>query len=80
MASPTKENVVDASETRLRDNLPAESPSSEAGTNPNDAGVLKTLKDNPIVLLCCLYANLGACMYGFDNITLSLCLNMAPFV
>jgi SP family general alpha glucoside:H+ symporter-like MFS transporter len=80
MASYTKETIDDTSENRESDRVTAKSPSSVAGSDPDDAGVLRTLKDNPIVILCCLYANLGACMYGFDNITLSLCLDMAPFV
>lgn len=45
-----------------------------------DIGVWKTLVNNPIVILCALYGNIGALMYGFDNITLSLCLDMPAFV
>lgn len=43
-------------------------------------GVARTLLKNPIIVLCTLYGNIGALMYGFDNITLTLCLNMQPFV
>lgn len=43
-------------------------------------GVAQTLLKNPIIVLCGLYGNIGALMYGFDNITLTLCLNMQPFV
>lgn len=43
-------------------------------------GVARTLLNNPIIVLCALYGNVGALMYGFDNITLTLCLNMQPFV
>lgn len=43
-------------------------------------GVAQTLLKNPIIVLCALYGNIGALMYGFDNITLTLCLNMQPFV
>lgn len=43
-------------------------------------GVAQTLLKNPIIILCALYGNIGALMYGFDNITLSLCLDMQPFV
>ncbi|KAH8678391.1 general substrate transporter [Xylariales sp. PMI_506] len=46
----------------------------------SNSSVFSVIKNNPIILLCCLYANLGAFMYGFDNITLSLCLDMEPFV
>lgn len=37
------------------------------------------LKDHPKVLLFCLFANLGALMYGFDNLALSVCLSMPAF-
>lgn len=43
-------------------------------------GVARTLLNNPIIVLCALYGNIGALMYGFDNITLTICLNMQPFV
>lgn len=43
-------------------------------------GVAQTLLKNPVIVLCALYGNIGALMYGFDNITLTLCLNMQPFV
>ena len=43
-------------------------------------GVAQTLRKNPVIVLCGLYGNIGALMYGFDNITLTLCLNMQPFV
>lgn len=43
-------------------------------------GVAQTLLKNPVIVLCALYGNVGALMYGFDNITLTLCLNMQPFV
>lgn len=42
--------------------------------------VAQTLFKNPVIVLCDLYGNIGALMYGFDNITLTLCLNMQPFV
>lgn len=45
-----------------------------------DLGVYQTIKRNPIVVLCTLYGNIGALMYGFDNISLSLALDMQPFV
>ena len=56
----------------------------EAGHNSeldeDGLGVTQTLLKNPIIVLCALYGNIGALMYGFDNITLTLCLNMQPFV
>ncbi|KAK3944421.1 general substrate transporter [Diplogelasinospora grovesii] len=48
-------------------------------TDP-DLGILRTIFKHPVILLCCIYANIGALMYGFDNITLSLCLSMQPFI
>jgi hypothetical protein len=53
---------------------------SVIGSDPDTHSVWRTIKDNPIVILCCFYANLGAFMYGFDNITLSLSLDMPAFV
>lgn len=51
------------------------------GSTPEDKlDVLQTLVRNPVVVLCALYGNIGALMYGFDNITLSLCLDMPAFV
>lgn len=41
--------------------------------------IWETLKENPAVILCCIYANFGALMYGYDNLALSLCLSMVPF-
>ncbi|KAJ5682956.1 hypothetical protein N7462_006121 [Penicillium macrosclerotiorum] len=37
------------------------------------------LAQNPWVILYCLYGNLGALMYGFDNLVLSLALSMSGF-
>lgn len=46
----------------------------------DNLGILATLIKNPIVILCVMYGNVGALMYGFDNISLSLCLDMQPFM
>lgn len=43
-------------------------------------GILQTIWRHPMILACCLYANVGSLMYGFDNLSLSLCLSMSPFV
>ncbi|CAK7238441.1 hypothetical protein SEUCBS140593_010691 [Sporothrix eucalyptigena] len=43
-------------------------------------GILKTIFRHPMIIICCLYANVGSLMYGFDNLTLSLCLSMDPFL
>ncbi len=45
----------------------------------DEVGVVKTLLDNPRIVGLALFANLGAIMYGFDNLALSLCLSMVPF-
>ncbi|KAF7879840.1 uncharacterized protein EAF02_008010 [Botrytis sinoallii] len=45
----------------------------------SDLSIWQTIKQNPFIVLCCIYANMGALMYGFDNIALSLCLNVVPF-
>ncbi|OCL07389.1 general substrate transporter [Glonium stellatum] len=41
--------------------------------------VWKEFLRNPKVILLCLFANVGAFMYGYDNLSLSLCLSMPPF-
>lgn len=48
--------------------------SSECATSP-----WQCLAQNPWVILFCLYGNLGALMYGFDNLVLSLALSMPGF-
>lgn len=53
---------------------------SLVSVNEDDLSVMATLIKNPIVILCVMYGNLGALMYGFDNISLSLCLDMEPFM
>ncbi|KAI0143353.1 general substrate transporter [Pestalotiopsis sp. NC0098] len=60
--------------------LKSQAPPSVAGNDDDNSTAWKALRHSPIILACCFYANLGAFMYGFDNITLSLCLDMAPFV
>ncbi|KAJ5167493.1 uncharacterized protein N7482_006274 [Penicillium canariense] len=39
----------------------------------------RCLAQNPWIILFCLYGNLGALMYGFDNLVLSLALSMPGF-
>jgi hypothetical protein len=45
----------------------------------SDLSIWKTITSHPVIILCCIYSNMGALMYGFDNIALSLVLNMVPF-
>lgn len=84
MAPGTKENFVpDRGTTGMNENETAEAHQTVPYiTEPNstDFSVWETIKKNPVIVLYCFYANLGAFMYGFDNITLSLCLDMVPFV
>ncbi|KAJ9606139.1 hypothetical protein H2200_009100 [Cladophialophora chaetospira] len=50
-----------------------------AQPDANEVGVVKTLVTNPKIIGLALFANLGAIMYGYDNLALSLCLSMFPF-
>ena len=50
-----------------------------AQPDANEVGVIKTLIANPKIIGLALFANLGAIMYGYDNLALSLCLSMYPF-
>lgn len=45
----------------------------------NGRSTWQALRANPIVVLFCLYGNIGALMYGFDNLVLSLALSMTAF-
>ncbi|PWY68025.1 MFS general substrate transporter [Aspergillus sclerotioniger CBS 115572] len=45
----------------------------------NDDSTWAALRDNPWIVLFCLYGNIGALMYGFDNLVLSLSLSMTAF-
>ncbi|PYH89226.1 maltose permease Mal61 [Aspergillus ellipticus CBS 707.79] len=57
--------------------------SSPRETRPRPATMRRStwaaLRDNPWVVLFCLYGNIGALMYGFDNLVLSLALSMPAF-
>lgn len=45
-----------------------------------ELSIWETIRDHPIIIVCLVYANLGALIYGFDDVSLSLCLIMSPFV
>jgi SP family general alpha glucoside:H+ symporter-like MFS transporter len=47
--------------------------------NPSGSSPWKAILANPKIVALCLYANLGALMYGFDNLVLSLALTLPPF-
>lgn len=54
------------------------------GTIPDELGkqdqtAWQCLRQNSWIFLFCLYGNLGAFMYGFDNLVLSLSLSMPGF-
>jgi hypothetical protein len=83
MASSFKNDSAETAEpnmTSQADKVITRYPTSIAGNDDENSTAWRTIKNSPLVLVCCFYANLGAFMYGFDNITLSLCLDMAPFV
>lgn len=44
-----------------------------------EVGTWQCIKENPKVVLWTLYANLGAMMIGYDNLTLAVCLSMPAF-
>jgi hypothetical protein len=45
----------------------------------NDESAWQCMKNNPMVVLWTLYANIGAIMIGYDNLTLAVCLSMPAF-
>ena len=54
--------------------------SNDAAENPEDSmSTWQCLKENPKIILWTLYANIGALMIGYDNLTLSVCLAMPSF-
>ncbi|KAJ5359093.1 uncharacterized protein N7496_011506 [Penicillium cataractarum] len=42
--------------------------------------ITKTLLANPMILSLSMFANVGALMYGYENMSLSLCLSMTSFM
>lgn len=49
-------------------------------TQEEHGSIWKELVANPKVVACAMFANIGAIMYGYDSLSTSLCLDMAPFV
>lgn len=68
----TQDPKANASHLENVTTLPEES--SDRDTSP-----WQCLIQNPRIILFCLYGNLGALMYGFDNLVLSLALSMPGF-
>jgi hypothetical protein len=55
-------------------------PESANGGNGGEAvGTWQCIKENPKIVLWTLYANIGAMMIGYDNLTLAVCLSMPAF-
>lgn len=64
----------------MTDTQRVEAEHHDANNEDASPGILQVLWRHPVIWVCCLYANVGSLMYGFDNLSLSLCLSMAPFV
>ncbi|KAF7550962.1 hypothetical protein G7Z17_g5386 [Cylindrodendrum hubeiense] len=84
IAHPRASNEVIAAVDPSPIKVPVEVEEPTIPAPPEDAEAgwqfLKVLWRHRKILMCCTFANLGAAMYGFDNLTLSLCLSMQPFV
>lgn len=76
MAALDTENTAENTADAKIDTIHAE---HVARAREVELSIWETLKENPAVILCCIYANFGALMYGYDNLALSLCLSMVPF-
>jgi hypothetical protein len=50
-----------------------------AGLAEDDMTAWQCIRRNPKIILCSLYANIGAVMIGYDNLTLAVCLAMPAF-
>lgn len=51
----------------------------EAEQADHEESTWHALRSNPKIILFCFFGNIGALMYGFDNLALSIALEMAPF-
>ncbi|PYH44692.1 MFS general substrate transporter [Aspergillus saccharolyticus JOP 1030-1] len=58
-------------ETNHLENVTSTEPAPHDDSPPT---TWEALRQNPLIILFCLYANVGALMYGFDNLVLSLSL------
>jgi hypothetical protein len=50
-----------------------------AGLAEDEMSAWQCIRRNPKIILCSLYANIGAVMIGYDNLTLAVCLAMPAF-
>lgn len=51
----------------------------EAEQADHEESTWHAIRSNPKIILFCLFGNIGALMYGFDNLALSIALEMMPF-
>jgi hypothetical protein len=65
------ENVEEHAHPALRQDGPS--------SPEDDESAWQCIKGNPMVVLWTLYANIGAMMIGYDNLTLAVCLSMPAF-
>jgi hypothetical protein len=59
--------------------IDAEQAQDSTTADPYGSSPWKAIVANPKIVAVCLYANIGALMYGFDNLVLSLALTLPPF-
>ncbi len=52
---------------------------SVSGTPEDEMSAWQSIRSNPKIVLCALYANIGALMIGYDNLALAVCLSMPAF-
>jgi hypothetical protein len=45
----------------------------------HEGSTWQAIRANPKIILFCLFGNIGALMYGFDNLALSIALSMPAF-
>ncbi|KAJ5100027.1 hypothetical protein N7532_007028 [Penicillium argentinense] len=73
------ESTVTKSHSTHLETVQTRESASQQQTNEQSQTAWQCLAQNPWVFLFCLYGNLGALMYGFDNLVLSLALSMPGF-
>ena len=74
MAADAKEDVLHQEDARTLGGA------ASVPENPEDEmSAWQCLKSNPKIVLCALYANIGALMIGYDNLALAVCLSMPAF-
>ena len=74
MAVDGKAEIIHHEDTRA-----SETPASVCGLPEVQMSAWQCIKENPKIVLCSLYANIGAVMIGYDNLALAVCLAMPAF-